>query len=210
MRHSDLFSSSRFRLVLAVGGTLAIAGAAVVTSGAMKPAIAGCLVNTGPSVGGTGTNYSFNSRQQFAGEFTVTKSSVITNIMGWFGIGQNSPPGEVRISLHADGGNVPGATLYSQSFAPDPNWISFHFGAEPDPNPKWQGISDLNWTIQPGTYWASFAPDQNYSGLMPGQVEKPMDNYAVNQGSGWKPLDAPGVGVQLSGDSFHSQSISGL
>jgi hypothetical protein len=67
MRHSDLFSSSRFRLVLAVGGTLAIAGVAVVMSGAMKPAIAGCLVNTGPSVGGTGTNYSFNSRQQFAG-----------------------------------------------------------------------------------------------------------------------------------------------
>lgn len=204
MRHSELVSLLRSRLVIALGGTLAIAGATVIASGALKPAIAGCMVNTGPSVGGTGTHYSFNSGQQFSGEFTVTKSSVITGIMGWFGIAQNSPPGEVRISLYSDGGSVPGSMLYSKSFAPDPNWISFHYGAEQDPNPKWQGVSDLNWTIQPGTYWASFAPDQHYSGFMPGQVERPMGNYAVNRGGGWEPLDAPGVGVQISGDPFRS------
>ena len=202
MRHSDLFSLLNARLFVIAGGALAIAGAAVIVVGGVKPALAACIVDTGPGLTGGGVNFSLNSGQYFAGEFTVAKTSRIDSIMGWLGIGRSNAGGDVRISLHADGGNVPGAELFSKSFTPDPNYVAF-FPENPDPNIRWQGVSDLNWAVQAGTYWASFVPDRNFNGFMPGGAPRPLDHYASNDGfGGWEANTNPNLdlGIRVGGE----------
>lgn len=202
MRHSDLFSLLNARRAIAAGGALAIAGVAVIAVAGAKPALAACIVDTGPGLTGGGVNFSLDSRQYFAGEFTVAKNSTIDNIMGWLGIGRSNSGGSVRVSLHSDGGDVPGAALFSKSFTPDPNYIAF-FPENPDPNIRWQGVSDLNWSVTAGTYWASFVPDQNFSGFMPGGAPMPLDHYASNNGfGGWQPNTSSnlGLGIRVGGE----------
>jgi hypothetical protein len=206
--HPEL-SPLRSHVILALGGILAIAATTVVAVGWAQPAAAACVVNTGTPGGGRGVNFSLDSRQHFAGEFTLTKSHIIDSIKGWLGSGPGSAAGgEVRITLHADGGDVPGKALFSRSFEPSV-WV-------PDANPEnwqgvsdWQGVSNLNWQVQSGTYWASFVPENGFSGQMPGIAPRPLDHYASNlDGHGWEPVTNPAVavGIQITGEPIDTMA----
>lgn len=198
MRHLRQFSPTRFQIAVALGGVVVAASTFAVAIGWARPAVAAaCIADTGVPSGGFGLNFGLHSKQNFAGEFTVSKSHTIDSIMGWLSNGPASPAGaEVRITLHADGGDVPGAVLFSKSFEPSP-WV-------PDPNSvnksegiaTWQGVSDLNWTIKPGSYWASFAGTNNFLGTMPGTAPMPLDRYAYTLDDGvgaWWPATDPAL-----------------
>ena len=70
------------------------------------------IVNTGSNPNGTG--WTFASFQYSAGEFAVGSAQTINSVEGFYQTFIPTP-GNVTISLHSDGGNIPGATLFSQS-----------------------------------------------------------------------------------------------
>jgi hypothetical protein len=228
MRHFGPFSPSRLQVFLALGGVLATAGTVAAAVGWARPAVAACLVDTGMPSGGFGLDFAMDRAVNYAGEFTVTQDYTIESVMGWLSNGPASGAGaEIKVSLHADRGDVPGATLFSKNFEPSP-WI-------PDPNDPnkwggiatWQGVSDLNWTVKPGTYWASFAPQDPpmygvSMGMMQGRAPKPLDHYAYTlDGVTWRPETDPalqsgfpaaasglGLGIRVAGEPVHPMAMN--
>lgn len=230
MRHFGRFSSSRrFQVFLALGGVLAAAGTAAVTAGWARPAVAACLADTGVPTAGKGLLFWMDPAVHYAGEFTVNHESTIDSIMGWLSNGPASGAGaEIKVSLHADGGDVPGATLFSKNFEPT-EWI-------PNPNgvnkwegiASWQGVSNLNWTVKPGTYWTSFAPQEPTTGasmgMMIGRAPRPLDHYAYTLDDGvgaWRPDTDPALslgipaaasglalGIKVTGEPIHTMAMN--
>lgn len=144
-----------------------LAAALVLSLGfAAAPASAEYVVNTGtPALGGM---WSFNADQYFAGEFDLVSSAVLNSIEGFF----STEPGSVAISIHADGGNLPGSILYTAELATGT-------GAE-----SWRGLAGLGWSLGAGEYWVSFKPSfiSAYTSFGMG-VATPMAQYAQGTGA---------------------------
>ena len=100
------------------------------------PVHAGYIVNTGTPVGGP--DWSLANYQYFGGEFTVANASVINGIDGYF---RTLTGGIMDFAVHADGGNVPGAILFTK-----PEAIAANTALD------WHGVSGLNWNLDAGTY----------------------------------------------------------
>lgn len=128
------------------------------------------IVNTGPGPEGL-PGFSLGGLQWVAVEFDVTAAVTITRIDAWMLV---SREGSLDLSLYSDGGEVPGELLFrSTGFVSSGNG-----GAE------WRGLSSLNWTVAPGTYWIGFEPRSRegmsrMGGALPSPSKRPLQNGAV-------------------------------
>ncbi|MFT3736137.1 MAG: hypothetical protein QM776_14135 [Rhodocyclaceae bacterium] len=132
---------------------------------ASVPASAEYVVNTGtPTLPG---NWMFSASQYFAGEFDLGSAAVLNSIEGFF----STLPGSVVISIHADGGYVPGSVLYTADLATGTG------------NEAWRGLSGLDWSLDAGEYWVSFKPTftSSYTSFA-GGAASPMLQYAQGKG----------------------------
>jgi hypothetical protein len=126
------------------------------------------IVNTGPGPE-TLPGFSLGGLQWVAVEFEVTEPVTITRIEGWMLV---SLAGNLDLSLYSDGGEVPGELLFRST------------GFVNSGNAAWRGISSLNWTVPPGTYWIGFEPRQEgfeprMGGALPVPSKRPLQNGAV-------------------------------
>lgn len=150
--------------------------AALVAAAFALPAHAGYIVNTGANT--SGSSWAFANFQYFAGEFNVTSGKQITSVEGFFG-NQWGSAGNVQISLHSDGGNIPGNVLYTQAL---------QLGAGATLN--WRGLFGLDWEVDAGTYWLSFAPDSHINGSHPGGAPNPLAEYDQHSSGKWLDMGA--------------------
>ncbi|GAA5168453.1 hypothetical protein [Viridibacterium curvum] len=144
----------------------AVLGFALSLGLAASPASASYVVDTGtPTQSGM---WMFNANQYFAGEFDLTSSAVLNSIEGFF----STDSGSVAISIHADGGSLPGSILYTAN-------LTTGTGSE-----AWRGLSGLDWALTAGEYWVSFKPTftSSYASFGSG-VSSPMSQYAQGSGS---------------------------
>jgi hypothetical protein len=146
------------------------------------------IVDTGPGFNDAGGT-SLVLFQWLAGEFTVTEGFSITDISGWMGV-DNS--GTLQVSLYSDGGDVPGASLFSQQ-----TFINAKHGSLP----TWHGVSNLGWLIGPGTYWVAFEvlPGSSFIGYMPGGAPFPLSNYAFASSGVWFSEEGVNYGWRING-----------
>jgi hypothetical protein len=127
-------------------------------------------------------------------EFSVGQATTVTDIQGWIGV---SGAGSLRITLYGDGGERPGAQMFTTTF----NVAS----PAPNVNPsQWRGVSGLNWLVGPGSYWAAFEvrPTETFHGWMEAPSPAPLGNEAV-RGSWnlqWTEVDYLDLGVRVLGD----------
>ncbi|MBB4618092.1 PEPxxWA-CTERM sorting domain-containing protein [Sphingomonas abaci] len=143
------------------------------------PAQAATIVDTGKPVGGDNP-IALNPNQSLAGRFLLTSATVLTDIQGFIG---SSPNAEITIAIR-DGVAAPGNVLYSGSLTAV-RTASF------------QGLSDLNWMLDAGQYWVSFA-SSGYSSMMPG-APRPMTQTAyLDPRWGWQSYPMS-MGVRISG-----------
>lgn len=157
-----------------------LAGAALI---AAANASAQTIVDTGAPTD-PNSGYTLGWGQLLAGSFTLDHATRLASIQGWIG----SDGGQAIISIAGDAGGLPGAELFSSSFALDDS--------------GWQGLDGLDWDLGPGTYWATFALDESVGGLawMPSSATSPLLSYALGwSGAGWTdeygPLD---LGVRIT------------
>lgn len=155
-----------------------------------SPGHTAVIIDTGSN--SAGTSWTFDYTQGFAGEFSVGSAYTVHSIEGFFG-NQGGGAGNVTISIHADGGNIPGNVLFS---AP----MSLAANVAPD----WYGLSGLGWNIGAGTYWVSFVTDLEISGSMPGNAPDPLDEYGQYSGQAWLDLgenyfDYLELGIRMDG-----------
>ena len=146
----------------------------------------------------------FGTFGYFAGEFSIAESHVIQSIEAYFNSGHLTGPARtVTIGIHADGGEIPGALLFSSVASIPP--------ALPT---SWYGASGLNQLLGPGTYWASFVPSSEFSGGARLDPPNPLDNYArgshfPNEGPVTWLADALPLefGIRISGTAVDSAPV---
>jgi hypothetical protein len=118
------------------------------------------IVDTGTPTGID--QYRFAESQYFGGEFTITGKYSINSLEGYVS-NDLGAAGNVSAGIYSDGGNSPGALLFSSSFA------LTRFARE-----NWYGAFGLSWALDPGTYWVAFVPDSNIEGLQRGGAPSPL------------------------------------
>jgi len=98
----------------------------------------------------------------------------------------------LTLAIYADGGEVPDGSreLFSKTF-------SVGAGNSYD----WYGLSDLTWTLSPGTYWVAFEvrPGDSYSGLMASGAPNPLPNaaYVPSGFYGYLANDSLKLGIRI-------------
>jgi PEP-CTERM motif-containing protein len=178
-----------------------------VTSPALVSADPIRIVDTGPS-GPAGTRSVDWNNQWLAAEFSTSSAWRITGVEGWIvPSGLEQLGGPFRISLLGDDGDIPSSTPLFSTVTNVPG-----AGAT-----GWYGQSELNWTIQPGSYWVSFealahtSSGPAFSGttfFMSGATAAPLANQAFAQLLtdcnfrerscwSWRPDDDIDLGVRI-------------
>ena len=102
-------------------------------------------IDTGYDINGNGDNWALDAYQWLAGQFTLSKSSIIDSIKGYM---WGQPDGEIRLAIYNSDNvnNIPiGAPLFNQIF-------------NTSDEDGWYGLSGMNLSLDAGTYWASFEP----------------------------------------------------
>jgi hypothetical protein len=126
------------------------------------------IVNTGPGPEGL-PGFSLGGLQWVAVEFEVTEPVTITRIDAWMLV---SREGALDLSLYSDGGEVPGELLFRST------------GFVTNGTTGWRGLSSLNWTVTPGTYWIGLEPRPagavpRMDGALPFPSKRPLLNGAL-------------------------------
>lgn len=169
---------------------------------------AACLFGSGASAatrvdtGDTGTitqNMALNSYQMLGSEFTVTRSSTITSIEGYF-VGYGSLPAPIAYAI------------YTNNIAGTPgSLINYTTGVGPTNGQGWYGASFLPWILGPGTYWAVFAkadaggyPSSTGGLAMPNVASSPLAVEAFSSLAGWY----VGEGTLKLGIRIHVDDVS--
>ena len=132
--------------------------------------------------------------QYWSGQFTLTDAYTIESVSGWMG---GMAIGGIDIKLYADGGEVPGAELFSQSFVA----ATYTF------DPRWENFQGLNWNVGAGTYWVAFEPQpldmsgSGFSTTMLVGAPSPLSGYAIsNEGSsGYRAENGSTLGFRVEG-----------
>jgi len=147
---------------------------------AMAPLTANAvlIVDTGTSgVIDPNTNWSLDSGQFLAGEFTIFDAATISSIEGWIGF---SNLGSLSTVIYGESAGLPGAELFSGAFTST--------GGE-----SWQGLAGLSWDLLAGTYFVAFEVrgGQTFTGSLPDTALSRLNGYAFNEGSGssWVAFD---------------------
>lgn len=159
----------------------------VATSGHVQAAF---IVNTGTPT--ENRVFSFGQGQYFAGEFAINNSYTLNTIEGYLSNDFSLSSGTVDVSLHSDGGVIPGGILKTQTFS---------LGASARMN--WYGVSNLGWTLSQGTYWVSFKPTSGIAGGMQSGAPNPLSGYAFFSGfnSQWNEFNDARVGFRIDASS---------
>lgn len=171
------------------------------------------IVNTGtpdesvPWVAGGG-----DFGQSLSSQFTITQWSTITSIEGYFD-DVYATPGNITVSLYSGSsfdavlnGPIPdvSTSIFSGSISiGNAVHTDFSYGG-------WYGVSGLNLSLNPGSYWIAFGdPADTYSGAMPGVAPNPLTPAAWAQpgynGGGYNYFDPAlngsdmGIGVRVDG-----------
>lgn len=122
----------------------------------------------------------------YAGEFSVSQTSTITDVQGWIAASQG---GNLAVTIWTDGGDIPGSYLYSTT-----NY--FPAGAA-----NWVGPTGLSWQLTPGTYWVEFRAFGMALGLvgsMPYPAPSPLGNEAYSPApASYTPDDGIDMGVRI-------------
>lgn len=132
--------------------------------------------------------------QYWAGQFTLTNAYTIESVSGWMG---GMAIGGIDIKLYADGGEVPGAELFSQSFVA----ATYTFA------PRWENFQGLNWNVGAGTYWVAFEPQpldmygSGFSTTMLVGAPSPLSGYAISNevSSGYRAENGSTLGFRVEG-----------
>lgn len=149
------------------------------------------VVDTGPQLP-FDSGYILGGGQSLAAEFTVANALALETIEGFFG---GNVEQLVTITIFADGGDVPGAPLYSQGFQ---QMVS--------PG-SWQGLAGLFWTVAPGSYWIGFdgSADDFALNFMPWNAPNPLPNQAIlAQPPYYVPTTGIDMGVRITGSLIPS------
>jgi hypothetical protein len=132
------------------------------------------IVDTGTPNNTTG--WSFYPSQYFAGEFSIAGTYQIQSVEGYLSNAFSPSAGTVTVAIWTDGGNTPGTTLFSSTFA-----------LAASAPLAWYGVSGLNQPLAPGTYWVSFTPSSSIFGTMPCCAPNPLGEYDQNLNpAGWQ------------------------
>jgi hypothetical protein len=141
-----------------------------------SPAEAAPIVDTGTP--NNTISWSFSPNQYFAGEFSIAGTYQIQSVEGYLSNAFSTSAGTVTVAIWTDGGNTPGTTLFSSTFA-----------LAASAPVAWYGVSGLNQVLSPGTYWVSFAPSSSIAGAMPCCAPNPLGEYGQNSNqAGWQDL----------------------
>lgn len=140
--------------------------ALMLAAGFMGQANAALIVDTGGS--GSGTGWALYDWQYFSGKFSIGSAQTVHAIDTYI---NTITAGNLNYTIHANGGNVPGALLHTTS-----TWFG---GGSPM---GWHGVTGLNWDLAAGDYWVSFRPDADFGGSMAGRATNPMAQYAQGNG----------------------------
>jgi len=127
------------------------------------------IVNTGTPTGDP--NWSLAEFQYFGGQFSLAGEQTINSVEGFLAADRG---GALTIAVHTPTGNAPGDALFS-------TMINLGDGSAL----SWYGATGLGWTLAAGTYWVSFVPDSNLSGVMPGTAPNPMTEYVQGGMGTW-------------------------
>jgi hypothetical protein len=144
------------------------------------------IVDTGQP--GTGNPIFFGgaSRVFHAAEFTTASDYTITSVEAFM---QNVSGETATISIQADSGDVPGATIHFTPFTGSSN------------SAAWQGASGLSWDVPAGTYWVSFGPavGQTVAGDLLQGAPSPLVHEATRNTAvgGWFSNDGLDLGVRI-------------
>jgi hypothetical protein len=171
------------------------------------PRLAGAvtIVDTGTPT--TLTNFPYLGYEAWlAGEFTITESYTITDIEGFLYDMDYYGDVELTVAVYTDGGETPGAVLYTEEFLIDtPGTYTYPpTGSE---TMDWYGASGLSWDLSAGTYWVVFSSSIdsifNYSAMVSPPPD-PLDNYAWYENSMdvWHAHTATLFAVQIQGDEI--------
>ncbi|PYR88926.1 MAG: hypothetical protein DMF84_26715 [Acidobacteria bacterium] len=149
------------------------------------------IVNTGPGPSLLG-GFTLNPTQWLAGAFTVDKAHIVTSVEGWVFA---SNAGDVTVRLYSDGGDIPGTSLFADTVRVE----------SPDQSPDWTGATNLNWLINPGTYWAALevpSGEHAFRGGMTFPSPNPLrDEAAFSPAVGhYESTDHIDVGWRILGD----------
>jgi len=159
----------------------------------------------------TGGEYS----QYAAGLLSLSDTYTITNIEGWMatdgsysGGSLNQSGGNMTVAIYGNGSDGMPGELIARS---DPFLIA------DGSTPNWYGASNLNFVLDPGSYWFSFeAVDDTFSAQMPtlqwlnnlGNYSSgmwppnPMQSYAFFYGNDWNSyggMYGSAVGMHIEG-----------
>jgi len=102
-------------------------------------------IDTGYDINGIGDSWALDVYQWLAGQFILSKSSTVNSIQGYMW-GQDD--GQIRLAIYNSDNvdNIPvGTPIFNQIFST----------SDAD---GWYGMSDMNLSLDAGTYWASFEP----------------------------------------------------
>ncbi|MCU6497910.1 PEP-CTERM sorting domain-containing protein [Rugamonas sp. A1-17] len=159
---------------------------------------AALVVDTGTPSNAVGSGWAFNSNHSYAGRFSVAAALTIDSIAGYF----RTDAGTVGVSLFSnsgdgDGGFIPGGVLQSAS-------VTTVAGAL-----AWNGVSALDWTVGPGTYWVVFTSSYGAGSQssMPGMASQALGGYALMQGGQWYDATFLGLGQGLRVDGALASSV---
>jgi hypothetical protein len=168
------------------------------------------IVDTGaPAAFGSGNTPFLYRGQGLAAEFVTIQSTAVTSIDVWLGCPFRSDcrAGDLSFRLYTNGGDVPGTSLFSQTtfFSPPiPPSQSNPFVTGSENMGSWQGISGLNWMINPGTYWVAFVvpSDSPFFWVTGGSINSlPNEAFGNPATFGWSPEDDLHLGVRISATS---------
>jgi len=120
-----------------------------------------------------------------AGGFTFSQATRIGAINGWM-----SFDGPITVSLAIDS---PNQVMFSKEFTG-----SFAPGLPA----KWQGVGDLKWDLQPGTYFVTFS-DGYFPIAYGGPVSTAPQGFESTKyfDDGWRDLGFP-IGARVYGDAL--------
>jgi hypothetical protein len=128
---------------------------------------AAVLLDTGPGPSSGDAWFLDSIHRGLAGKFTTTQTWTIGSLEAWIKVDAAGP---VRAAIynHDAASDLPGSVRFSQTFTPATSAAA-----------GWQGVSGLNWSLPPGTYWVGLEVQAiGFQGILYYPAAHPLSRYA--------------------------------